>query len=448
MGEPNDTRTISSVLSLGNAPPNRNAGMRVSRWPTTPWPEPTLAAVLVLAGCMSHGTSGPEGPSGPMTFASPVHSALARRCQQNDTGACGELGALLLERSADEPDRDFERGVVLLEMACGNDDGRACGVLGKLYGRNTKASSRARGRDLLTAACQSQIAGGCTVLGELSLAIDEAQDTRAGEAALREGCRLGDARGCELLGEVELRDKMMGQKDVAANMFAMACGMGRLQSCHRLAILRRDSQRHAEGLNLMAENCRQGYGPSCLALAAAAAPLISASPDCKTSLPFADLGCKSGAADGCAIADACRLAEPAGRRFALARLLSGCQARAPLPCLYWADALSSPLSGDPAVDDLALIEAYRTTCGSKSPGAPLACGRVAVKQLEEAKTSLEADPALAALRESCIQSSGEACCALGAQYQSGRWTPPDPRRTTELRARACELGQRDCCPGK
>jgi TPR repeat protein len=85
------------------------------------------------------------------------------------------------------------------------------------------------------------------------------------------------------------------------------------------------------------------------------------------------------------------------------------------------------------------------SCRQRSLGSPIACARVAAGDLASASTSLEADQAIANLRELCIRSSADACCALGDQYQSGKWVPADPAKATELRKRACELGRGRCC---
>jgi TPR repeat protein len=158
--------------------------------------------------------------------------------------------------------------------------------------------------------------------------------------------------------------------------------------------------------------------------------------------PFAQQSCATGDSLGCALGDACQLTTPSSRPAALERLRAACEADQPLACLYWGDAQE----GDPTHDDGRIRRAYGMACERReSPGAWLACTRAEAYELAHATSHLEADSAISHLRDQCLATSAPACCILADEYQSGKWVPADPERTTELRERACKLGEQRCC---
>ena len=115
------------------------------------------AAVVGLTSC------GPPLSEGRLGWGATEYQA-ERRCQQGEARACGDLGQWLVERT--DSQRSLERGMLLLELACGRDDLRACTVLARVYGRRRSAgaSGHARARDLLTHACDRGWAEACTEL--------------------------------------------------------------------------------------------------------------------------------------------------------------------------------------------------------------------------------------------------------------------------------------------
>jgi TPR repeat protein len=362
-----------------------------------------------------------------------------RRCQGGSAGACGQLGAWLVEAGGD--DRTFEAGLVLLETACGRDDAPACAKLGGIYLRGYKQEAgKARGRELLKRACERGGAEACTALGEASAHATP----REGEASLdlfRKGCKLGDDRACELLGQAELRDGLSGDRVVAEQAFALACGRGRRASCHLLALERlRDPARAQNGFDMLADNCKHGHGDSCLTLAMLGAPLLSHAPDCDRARPWAQLACRANNVDGCSLQAACELGVPGRRADALERLLRSCQQDSALACLYWADA--QPASGQNDREAQRTATAYEVACGE---GLEIACARGAAFALAGARTTTEAERPLEWLRRACDRANAEACCALSDAVRSATWLPADAAKAAELRTKACERGCVRCC---
>jgi hypothetical protein len=81
-------------------------------------------------------------------------------CRAGHADACGALGAWLVANN--RRPAEVERGLVLLEAACGLDDLPSCATLGGLYAR-TRASETAhdRGVDLLARACEGGLVSAC-----------------------------------------------------------------------------------------------------------------------------------------------------------------------------------------------------------------------------------------------------------------------------------------------
>jgi hypothetical protein len=100
------------------------------------------------------------------------------RCQAGGIAACGELGRYLVARSPSDRG-DLDRGLVLLEVACGGDDQRSCARLGEMYSQDDSPSSRARGHDLLDRSCAAGGAQSCTVLLRLARGQAEQAATNA-----------------------------------------------------------------------------------------------------------------------------------------------------------------------------------------------------------------------------------------------------------------------------
>ena len=189
----------------------------------------------------------------------------------------------------------------------------------------------------------------------------------------------------------------------------------------------------------MTEACHQGLVASCLDVALASAPLVSAHADCKQAAPPAAEACRGKDLDGCAIVAACRLPDAAAGPDALAELRRSCDASQPLACLYWADSQAGTATAQQ------LKGAYTASCRSGSPAAPLGCTRMMVQTLATTEVKYEAEHMLGRLRELCSRSVGPACCALAGAHETGRWTPVDAGQVAELRGQACALGEQSCC---
>jgi TPR repeat protein len=400
-----------------------------------------LAQLLLAAAGASCADPAAQGHLG----WTPPELDAERRCQQGAVAACGELGRSLVARS--DGGRDQERGLVLLEVACGQDDLPSCASLGRMYIDRTHAKSRARARELLDRTCARGSGEACTALAAVRKM--DGADRAEVAAALEKGCGLGDALGCELYGEAQWHTFGAGRAR-GEEAFGKACALGRLSSCHVLAAaLARNPERHATGLELLEKNCGHGYVRSCSVLAANFAPVVGPRPDCRLALPFAQRACAGKDVDACSIAAACALAGPE-RATALADLRAACERGVGTSCLYWADAAgaSAGAGADGGAGDAGdgrVEKAYEIACNDGSPAAPVACPRLAVMVLARANLSDDAERALAILREACERASGEACCGLADEYQRGKWVPGDAAKAGELRTKACTLGQPRCC---
>jgi len=117
--------------------------------------------MLVLCLSMACAAKYPHGG-----FAvKPAEAEVERGCQSGSLSACGALGRMLVEK---EIDGDLERGIVLLEMACGEDDAPACTTLTAVYMRATQSGrALARAHDLAARACERGSADACAQLSDV-----------------------------------------------------------------------------------------------------------------------------------------------------------------------------------------------------------------------------------------------------------------------------------------
>ena len=379
-----------------------------------------------------------------------------RRCEAGSVEACGELGRFLVRRT--DSHRDVERGLVLLEVACGQNHLTSCTALAATYVDSSRdPGTLARARSLATRACDRRFAAGCTVAGDAVVRADPRNRNHAADDAFRTGCELGDARGCELYGVMQLRDRVGGDKAAAEDAFAAGCGLGRRSSCHLLAtvLLRRPATRE-QGSTLLTDNCNRGYADSCTTATLLTAPVLTAEGSCALALPFAQRACAMKDVDACAVVDVCKLEVAAEAPAALASLRTACEARNGLACLYWADA-SERGAGDAASDTSVVADpervrvAYDIACrgsGENPEVARFACIRLAAIELARADNRLEASRMVPLLERACdepSEPSAEACCALADVHAAGKWVPGDAQKATALREKACALGTRRCC---
>jgi len=405
-------------------------------------PQPTRALVVVALVVACAGRSPNAG------FATkPDQVETQRRCQQGSAAACGEVGRQLTDGLDGGP--DFQRGLVLLEVACGQADLASCVFLADRYVRTSRdRRAVARAHELATRACERGFAAGCTELGEI-VKHGEGGDPQAAADAFRKACDLGDARACELCALMEYERDEPGEKSAADQMLSKACGMGRLSSCHFLAIqLLEKPDTQAQGISLLLRTCSRGDGPTCASAALVSAPLVSTHPDCARARPLAEQACRMSAQVGCVIRDACSLEEASQAGAALERLRTACAPRAPLACLYWADqSARSPATDSSQIRRDQIIHAYRLACqpGRDDHTSMVACAGLAMAELATAQSKIQAEAAIAQLKHECERSSREACCDLGEQYRTGRWVPVDAEKAQDLRTRACNLGCDRCC---
>ena len=404
---------------------------------------PLVGALAVALAALGGACTTAKARQAVQRPSTPQAAEAQRDCEQGSASACGLFGRLLT--SGEPTDADLERGMVLLELACGQDDLPACAAIGGIYAREARSSvsARARAQGMLSRACDRGAANACTKLARLTVWVAPRDRQAAGER-LRRACELGDPEGCEDLALFEEKREIdSGDRNRVDEAFARACQAGRPASCHRLALRGLEAPASRErSLTLLATNCTRGYSPSCNLAAIRYAPLLSANAACEQAVPFAARSCSAGDSMGCALVDACDLSTPARHAAALERLHSACETDQPLACLYWGDVQEATAGHE----DGPVRRAYGMACLQReSPGASLACARAGAYDLAHAGSSLEAERTISRLADQCISGSAPACCVLAGEYQSGKWVKADPARTAELRARACTLGDQRCC---
>ena len=369
-----------------------------------------------------------------------------RHCQEGAMSSCANLGRFLLGRTGIEADRN--RGIVLLEVACGGGEWGACVELGAVYSpADGQSRARARARDVLTQACQHNYAVACTRLGDLS------HDATESSQHYSQGCRLGDAEGCEAIGHAKLKGRPVSAENEreARVAFEAACGLGSKEGCFQAALLSlKDPDRRQDGARFLFRNCEQGHSDSCVVVALWSAPLISDEPDCPRVRKLAEAACSDDSEEGCVLIDACKIAAGSEEEAteASTRLLPACEtSRSPLACLYWAD-------GQPRLRHTYVVSereddedrrAYGVACRSQTIASEVACPRIAKAEWARAQTSGEKEWWMSVLQKACDQKSGAACSDLADVYENGRGKAVDHAKVRDLRLRASQLGAIPCC---
>lgn len=379
------------------------------------WPLWLIAA----SGC------GAAAPPTTRATWTPAELAAQAGCESGDVRACGGLGRSLVRAARDM--RDVERGLVLLEGACGRDDLAACAALGDWYRVQDDDRDHARATALLTRACDGNAGEGCRALGEL--AVDQ-RDWPGALLLFDRACELSDAEGCEKAGVFGRKFENRSEERAEAS-FQRACTLGRISSCYRLGMMRlHRPSTAAEGAALLTRSCNAGFAPSCLPAAETFAPVIGIQPACGAAAPLAQQACASGVNDGCVIGDACALEVGRDRPRAMSRLRDACDHGISIACFYWADA-QSPQTG------AEVVAAYEATCQAHSAAAQTACARLAVIALRGSVSSADTREPLSTLHDLCSESVSAACCALADIYTAGDVVPADPTRAAQLRRPNC-----------
>jgi TPR repeat protein len=398
---------------------------------------PAVLACLALVACRHAHTDGRIGWSD-------EERSLESTCQNGDTAACRNLGERLVRDK--RSDKDLQRGLVLLEIACGGDDWNACAILGDRYadfdGPNGPEGKLARAVELLGRACAHGIATACTQEGQ-AIARHTPADREAAKTAFLAGCQAGDALGCEAFAVAQMRSPH-GETAEVEDALSRACRLSRLESCHALGnLLWRTPKRQAEAMRLWRDACGKGLARSCDQLLASSAPLLSPSPDCRLFRDLAQKLCLAGDRNGCAVHLACQLRDGANEVAAIVEELStGCTAKHPLSCLYWADASEQSQTANPT----RIQDAYHLACNAHDLGNQKACVRLLVHDLNHSDSSEKTDEAAYALSRYCSGGDAEACCQLGKAHDLGKNVSKDPEKSERLRRKACDLGLVSCCP--
>jgi len=398
---------------------------------------PAALACIALVACRH---AQPDGRVG----WSDEERTLESTCQDGNAAACRSLGEHLVRDK--RSDKDLQRGLVLLEIACGGDDWKACAILGDRYadlgGPDGQEGKLGRAVELLGRACAHGIATACTRKGQ-AIARNTPADGVAVKTAFLAGCQAGDALGCEAFAAAQMRSTH-GETTEVEDALSQGCRLSRLESCHALgSLLWRTPKRQAEAMQLWRDACEKGLARSCDQLLASSAPLLSPSPDCGLLRDLAQRLCLAGDRNGCAVRSACQLRTGANGVAAIVKELSaGCAAKHPLSCLYWADASEQSKTADTS----RIHEAYRLACRARDFGNQKACVRLLVHDLNDSESSEKTDEAAYALSRYCSGGDAEACCQLGKEHEVGKNVSKDLEKSDRLRRKACDLGLVSCCP--
>jgi TPR repeat protein len=403
-----------------------------------------LPAVLACTALVACRHAQPDGRIG----WSDEERSLESTCQDGDVTACRNLGERLVRDK--RPDKDLQRGLVLLEIACGGDDWKACASLGDRYtdfsGPDGQEGKLGRAVELLGRACAHGIATACTQKGH-AIAHNTPADRVAAKTALLAGCQLGDALGCEAFAAAQMRSPS-GETTEVEDALSRGCRLSRLESCHALgSLLWRTPKRQVEATQLWRDACAKGLARSCDQLLASSAPLLSSSPDCGLLRDLAKKLCLAGDRNGCAVRSACQLRDGSNEVAAIVEELSaGCAAKHPLSCLYWADAREQSKGQSKNADTPRIHDAYGLACHARDLGNQKACVRLLVHDLNDSESSDRTEEVAYALSRYCSGGDAEACCQLGRAHELGKNVSKDLEKSERLRRKACDLGLVSCCP--
>jgi TPR repeat protein len=190
--------------------------------------------------------------------------ALESACRAGERDSCRDLGGCLVGEK--RPERDLQRGLVLLELTCGQDDWKACWLLGDVFVDLTSGDGQRRklGRavDVLGRACAHGIAAACTRQGDAIL-LNASGERGPARAAFLAGCEQGDARGCEAFAIAEMRSPKPDMAKVESGL-VRACEQSRPEACFRLgSLLWRSPARRGDAIRLWQIACDKGSVESC-----------------------------------------------------------------------------------------------------------------------------------------------------------------------------------------
>jgi hypothetical protein len=253
--------------------------------------------------------------------------AAQSRCEVGDPAGCGELGRSLLLAHRDQ--RDVERALVLLEGACGRDDGASCAMLANWYAQGGGDSAQARARQLSTRACERGSGAACAQTRDGAPPERNPLATNRLEAQ----CGRGDGAACEALGFDAKRARAL---DAERKAFAEGCRLGRPLSCYLFGSLQmNEASSRSAGARLLEQKCLGGHAISCFSAMSYFAPKVGDRPSCARVRPLADRACQTlnyDRSDGCAMLDACQIEAKTDVAAAVKRLRDSCDDGISLAC--------------------------------------------------------------------------------------------------------------------
>jgi TPR repeat protein len=182
--------------------------------------------------------------------------------------------------SDDEAGRDYARAAPLLEQACADEFGAACGSLATMVylGTGVPAADPQRAMGLAERGCSLRDAQSCAMVG-LLLSTGQVSSIDLGRAAtaLNFACAEGALNACELLENaaalVMQRIDPRVERERALPMFDMACQHGQPRACGMVgAILDEGLMGPADperGVAAFQRGCTLNHAMSCARLAEA-----------------------------------------------------------------------------------------------------------------------------------------------------------------------------------
>lgn len=280
-----------------------------------------------------------------------VRGLLDQACRQDDGPACGRLGAMRLAMAEADPTATAE-AITLTERACSLGHAQACVERGWMYLRGTGApADPAAAERAWSSACERGASAGCTALAHgLVGGLHEGRpDLPSALPLFEQACQQDDPAACTALGQLHQRGIGVPYDMAAATaLFQRACAAGDGLGCADLGWFVEVGLTGAPDLDtarrLYQQSCSLGSDKGCAHFAISASAAFVTSPEATEVLKRA---CLSRSATGCAGLARQELDHPRSRedqQGAIDLLETTCSLPTAMLC-RWADCeIESPLA--------------------------------------------------------------------------------------------------------
>jgi len=390
------------------------------------------------------------------TLARAASPKLVDACTAGDDASCIELADLRVRGRGIE--RDFGASQRVLQAACDRDSGEACNRLARVYELGQGVAPdlvrgqqlRLRARVSLGAACDLGRVAPCAIVGR-QLALDHTTSRDAGRAAalLARACDGGEGDACVTLARMtEIGDGAVKNAERARELYRRArtlldqrCMVADVLACNEVGALYSSTTGGAVDATRAAaayhRACAGGSGDGCVGWASS--DKTNALVAFRAALDIADAGCTAGDASACALGGGVRCLGPkelADPKTCADRYRKSCDAGLAEGCfdLGWAEAKG--VAGSPDRDTARRY--YGLAC-DKEYGP--ACNNLAHLRIE----ANDIEGAVAKFQAGCDDGDASSCVNLADLYDSGKHKVKDAHAASELRRRACVLGNDDSC---